>query len=345
MKNKYMPILLFVTVTTIVHQAKLATAETPQANANPSGNSAPARKFRDMPVLECNAILEEIRKQDFDFIMRAWLDAGRVEKDATKQGSIVTLWGYTISQRAPSPEFYKKMKAIMADASYSIQERGQLIGVLSIAATKETADILIYEATHQTDKDLKAMATFAIRSLGENSYNEAISIALEPLWKESNDPQMLASVARSMGRIGAPSSVQLLLSAAMVPDGSDDVRRDKAWSGLREVFTGNAVPPLATMLSANPVGSRANTLAFDTLSQIGDKEGPQAVMKWLQTADKSAAPLAKAWAIHARHTSQVEVAQAALDPAVPFRSEENRKALREGLDSYRAARQRATSPQ
>ena len=139
-----------------------------------------------------------------------------------------------------------------------------------------------------------------------------------------------------MAQEGASSSIELLLSAALAPDGQDDVRRDVAAWALKKVYTGNAVPPLAAALQKNPVGSRANRLAFNTLAQIVGKEAPQAVMNWLQTTDSSAAPMATQWATNARHSKQLEAAQAALDPAVPFRSETNREALRAGLAAYRA---------
>ena len=299
------------------------------------GNAAPQRKFDEMPASERRAILGEIRKQDFDSIIRAWLKAGRVENDPAKQGSITTVWGFEMGQRTVPPEVYEKMRAIMADSTYSIHERGNMIGVLASAATPEAASLLIYEATTQTDEEMKRMATFALRGLGD-TFNEANAALLEPLWKESNDPVMMQSVARSIGKIGKASSVELLFSEALSAGGPDDVRGEAAWDGLREVHRENAIPPLVAALEKNPVGSPANKLALDTLGQIVGKKAPQAVMKWLQASDSSAAPLATAWVTNATLNGPLEAAQAALNPSVPFRSEANREAIRKGLDAYHA---------
>jgi hypothetical protein len=308
-------------------------ASPPQPSTAPGGNAAPQRKFANMPAHECRAILEEIRKQDYDSIMQAWLDAGRVDNDPTKQESITSMWGYTMRRRKASPKFYEKMKAIMADPSYSINERGDMIGVLTSAATPEAAELLIYEATTQADKEMKRMATVAISGLGENSDNEAISALLEPLWKGSNDPLMLRSVAESIGRIGAASSVGLLLNAVLTPGEGGKEKQEMAGYGLLKVHTVNAVPPLAAVLEKNPVGSLANKVAFRTLMQIGGKEAQQAMIHWLQTTDSSAAPLAAEWAADAGHRFDLEMAQPALNAAVPFRSEENRKAIRAALEA------------
>jgi len=290
-----------------------------------------------MPVRERNAIVREIKKQDFDSIMRAWLDAGRVENDRLKQSVIVTLWGYAMRERTVPPDVFDKMKAIMADSSYSIHERGDMIGVLAEATTPEAAKLLIYEATTQTDAEMKRMATSAISELG-NTYNEANATLLEPLWKGSNDPLMMKSVAKAMGRISKASSVELLFNAVLADTSANpnDSRGQAAFDGLMEVHTDNAIPPLATAMEKNPPGSPANKLALDILGQIQDKAASAVVMKWLQASYSSAAPLATEWITQARGTEQLKAAQAALDPSVPFRSEANREALRKGLDAYRA---------
>lgn len=295
-------------------------------------NAAPQRKFVDMSGRESRAIIAEIKKQDFDSIMNAWLKAGRVEDDRIKQTSIGTVWGWEMQQRPVSAEFYEKMKAIIDDPSYSMDERGDMIGVLSLAATPEAAKLLVREATAPVDPEVKRMATSAIAVLGDNSHNEAIADLLNPLWKDSSDPLMIKSLAKAMGKIGAASSVELLFKDALAARGLNDARGNAAWDGLRAIFTENAVPPLVAVLEKNPPDSPANKLALDTLAQIGSAAS-KPVIKWLQTADSSAAPSAKAWV---GKSQQLEAAQAALDPAVPFRSEANREALRAGLAAYRA---------
>lgn len=312
-----------------------APARSEPANTPDTGASR-QKKFADMSARESRAILEEIRKLDFASIMSAWLDAGRVEHDPTKQSSIVSIWSTAMREKKPSLEVYENMKAFIADRSNSGFERGQLIGVLAAAATKEAAGLLIYQATTQTEKELKDSAISSISNLGGGGSREYLPPMIEPLWRESNDAKLLKAVAIAMAQEGAPSCIELLLPAAAAPDGQDDVRRDAAVWALTKVYTKNAVPPLAAALDANPLGSRTHTLAFTTLTQLFDETAALALMRWLQAADSRAAPLASQWIAQARHIPQLQAAEAALNPAVPFRSEQNREAIRAGLAAYRA---------
>ena len=314
-----------------------AKAALSQGSAATGGNVAPVRKFSEMGVLERGAVIRELRKKDLAEIFQYFLDAERVEQDSMKQMAVQSVLSDELKERKFNPEFLKKLQEFIESDVPSKFERGMVLGALGDAATKETGELLLHEATTLKHADVRGDAIASVQVLGDRAENEDLSPALNRAWTTTNDPLFLRSVGISMARIGSSASVDLLLSAALAPDGRDDVRRDVAWPALRKVHTGNAVSPLAAVLEKSPSGSRENTLAFETLSQIVGKEAPQAVMKWLRTTDSSAAPMAAAWAVHARHDLQLELAQAALDPKVPFRSEENRKALREGLDAYRAA--------
>ena len=62
-------------------------------------------------------------------------------------------------------------------------------------------------------------------------------------------------------------------------------------------------------------------------------------MEWLQSRPENAAPLVEQLFLRNIHTDPFESAwSTALEPAVPFKNEENRKAIREALDAYRAGR-------
>jgi len=71
-------------------------------------NAAGQRMFADMPARDRRAIVEEIRKLDFDSIMRTWLDAGRVEHDPIKQSSIASVWSTAMRKKSRHWNFMKK---------------------------------------------------------------------------------------------------------------------------------------------------------------------------------------------------------------------------------------------
>ena len=81
---------------------------------------------------------------------------------------------------------------------------------------------------------------------------EKLSPTLEQVWRESSDPKLLLAAALSMAKIGAPSSIELLLSEALANDGANKARIDTARNALQGVYQPKAVPPLADRLVNQP---------------------------------------------------------------------------------------------
>ena len=308
----------------------------------PDDNPYTQKKFSEMPVLERGKIMKEIRVKDIDAIFQHFLDAGRVENDPMKQGAVQLCLADALRDRPSNPVFLKELQEFIESDEPSKLERKMVLGTLSFAATKETVELLIHEALNLQDKEMRDSAIAKLSSVGEvvggRMEKDDFTPKLTAVWFATNDPKTMLLSAESLGRIGSSSGVEVLLTAALAPDGKDDLRREKAAYGLLKVNQPSAVPPLAAVLEKNPAGSQANTVAFRTLNQIGDKTASEAVMKWFQTTDSSAAAQAKEWAAHIRTTAQEQAAQSALDSKVRFRSDENRKALRAGLEAHREGR-------
>jgi HEAT repeat protein len=316
----------------------VAASTMPPSSSSTDTSPETQRKFSEMGVLDRGKIMKEIRAKDTAEIFQHFLDAGRVENDPMKQGAVRNYLEYALRDRNPDPAFLKKLQEFIESTEPSKLERGMMIGILASAGTKETVDLLIHEALTLKDEELRATAITGLGDIGYGVGRDDFTHKLAAMWFATSDPKAMRSSAESIGRIGSASGVEVLLAAALAPDGKDDVRREKAAYGLLKVNQPSAVPPLAAILEKNPPGSQANTVAFRTLNQIGDKTASEAVMKWFQTTDSSAAAQAKEWAAHVRTTAQDQAAQSALDPKVPFRSEEIRKALRAGLEAQRAGR-------
>lgn len=313
-----------------------------QSNTIQSRNAAPKKKISEMEPEEAAAIMNEIRRKDIAAIFRAFLDAMRVEHDGMKESGVLRMLENALRDRKPNPEFLKTVRGFIEDASNSELERGMVIGALSMAATKETGELLIDLAATATIKEKRVQddVISGILGLVREAGNEEFAPAITRIWRETTDPHEMRGAAMSMARSGAPASIELLLAAVLAPAEKDAERRFSAMEALREIESENAVPPLAAMLEKNRVGTPENKLALATLAQLGNEEAAQAVMKWLQATDSSAAPLAKEWVVGASRKSPLKVAKAALNPAVSFRSEANRKALREGIEAYNAKRKR-----
>jgi hypothetical protein len=314
-----------------------------QSALGPGAAATTRRKFDDMDVLERNAVLARIEEKDLPSIFQAMLDAGRVEQDFRKQNSVQMVFAYALRGKPPSREFLEHLRVFIEDSSNSSFERTVLLlGALQEASTKEAVGILIDEATNSSDKEVRRLATGSLAAVnaswGDGTYHEEIAPALERIWRESRDQSLLLSVALAMVKAGAASSIDLLLSAALDPDGHDPLHRRLALDVLtsKTILNPHAIPPLVSRLVDQSPTSTASRLASRTLSRMTSvKPATRALIAWLQTADASAAPLARDYVVH---TQDPATWQTALDPAVSFRSEENRAAIRAGLAAYRAAR-------
>ena len=299
--------------------------------------TAAGSKYANMDVLEQSAVLTEIGKRDLTAIFHVMLDAGRVENDSLKQLHVKSVFSEALREKTPSAEFLTKLRAFIANTDNALFERGLVIGALEAAATPQTVEILVEVATTSTDPPMRTDACGGLAIVGNRTAaGDKVAPILEKVWRETDDDDLLFSVALSMVRIGKPGSVEALLSAANSNGAQGEKRRGIATGALGELIAPGGVLPLVAVLEGNPVGSPANTLAFRTLAQIVGEDAPQAMMKWLQTADAKAAPMAKEWIENASIGHEIKAAEAALNPSVPFRSEANRKALRAGLNAYHA---------
>lgn len=292
------------------------------------------RRFIDMSARESIAIMQQIKTTDPDTLFELFLDAGRIEQDPLKQSALQGKLSLAIKAQVPSPEFMEKMKEFVMDTANSHLERGLVVSAFASAHSYEGSEFVLWAATSRTDPEMKRSAARLIGNLG--GAQPYLPPMIEPLWKKSNDTDMLNAVAKAMAREAAPSSIELLLPAASAPEGRDDARRSAAAWALKKVFRKDAVPVLAAALEDFPVGNNMNALALATLSQIGDESAAQTVINWFQDADSSASPLVAGWLAKANFKSHLKAAEAALDPSVPFRSEDNREAIREALAAQRA---------
>jgi hypothetical protein len=232
-----------------------------------------------------------------------------------------------------------QIQKFIADSSNSVSERGHLLHVLGEAKTKESLDILIYAATTLPEEGLTEGASDEIQSAGElrgdGKFHEELSPALERVWRESQDRYLLFKVGIAMGRVGAPSGIQLLLSAALAERPQSDIKKQAAEAGLADVLNEHAVPILAALLVNQPPTSAAGKLASGTLAAMSDPAAAPALLSWLQTTDASAAPLVPNYIVRTNSPEMLKACEAALNPAVPFRSEQNREAIRAGLAEYK----------
>ncbi len=292
-----------------------------------------------MGVLERSAILDEIAKQDLPAIFQAMLDAKRVEQDSMKRMDLQTTFSNAFLRKKPSPEFQEQMYEFVTNSANLKFERDLLIGALEGAATKESVELLLRIANNAPDLETRQSAATlsGVGTLGHDG--PELSPILERTWRETGDATLIRSTAAAMAKMGRPSGVELLLSAALATEDRDKERAIAAKAALLKVYQREAVPPLAARLAGQPPTSDAVKLVAPILAGTNGTEGQKALVEWLQSRPENAAPLVEQLFLRNIRTDPFESAwSTALDPAVPFKNEENRKAIREALDAYRAGR-------
>lgn len=312
---------------------------TPKPVAPSNFSGSPQKKFDDMDVLGRIAIKDEIAKQDLPAIFKAMLDADRVEHDDLKQMHLQTTFSNALSMKKPTPEFLEELYGFITNGANSEFERQLLIGALEGSGTKEAVDLLIRVASTATDKKIKTSAA-ALAGVGAGGRGgPELSPMLERTWRETSNPTLIRSTASAMAEIGTPSGIDLLLSAALGTDERDKERQIAAQAALLKVYQRDAVPPLAARLANQPPTSEVVKLVAPILARTNGPAGQEALVSWLQSRSENAAPLVHDLIRQQIRTDPLESAWAkALDPAVSFSNEENRKAIREALDAYRAGR-------
>lgn len=315
--------------------AEQAPAAQKQAANAPIVAGEGRRKFSDMTARESGEIMRQIKATDADELLQLFLDAGRIDQDPMKQSALQGKLTGALREKKYAPDFIARMKEFVMDAANSKLERGLVTSAFAGARTKESIEFVLWAVANQTDFEVRASAISNIRGLGGSQ--PYLPAMIEPLWKESQDVALLKALAEAMAREAAPSGIELLLSAMAADDGQDDNRRTAAFWAIPKIYRADAVPALESAMKNNPPGSKMNAIALSTLGQIGDKSAGQAVIGWLQAVDKSAAPLVADWIGRASGSGHLPAAEAALNPSVPFRSEENREAIRAALAAQRAA--------
>jgi hypothetical protein len=320
-----------------------STSPPPSATNGKASNAASAtngKKFSEIGILERTAILVEIAQLDFAEIFELWLRAGRVEHDRMKQMAIGTKLAIVLRQRTPPPRFIAELRGFVFDPANPVTERQGVIGILGFTATVESVELLVEMAAMLPEEGLRQFAISGVRESGQmlDAPHEERSSPLEKAWRESSDPKLLHAASFAMAEIGAPPAVELLLESALLDDGKDDVRKSAALSALKEVFRENAIPPVAALLARQPDLSPATVLAGQILVHIGSAQAGTVLLGWLQKADGGVASSAHAFVVSTRSPALLKIWSGALDQSVPFRSEEVRQAIGEGLKEYRQAR-------
>ena len=253
--------------------------------------------------------------------LQAMLEAASGRDQASqriRQNALIT----RLQTHSPSPTFLRQVRAFLEDRSNSKEGRDLLFDTFVRSRTPASVRLLIQLASTSPDPDLRQAA---IKSLSTES--EA-NLLLEKVWCESNGEQLLAAVSLNMARLGRPDDIELLLDAALAPDPESPGRTAIAQHALQAITRPEAVPPLTARLAGQPAMSSGGKALASVLVRIGDEAAAKAVVGWLQKADEDATVFIQTLGPRPRNPELRAAWTAALDPAIAYRNEQNREAIR-----------------
>jgi len=312
------------------------TSVTSPSGASPDATFA-GPKFINMSGRDRRLFLRELGKRDINTIFHAMLDAQRVDHDPLKQMAVRSVLGDALRDKSPSPSFLAELRAFVTDGSNSNFERKLVIGALESASTPATVDLLTQIAASSPEKDIREACGALVGVGGLGRGGEEVTPVLERAWRETRDPDVITSTSLEMAKIGTPSSIDLLLAAALAPEGAQKVRSDAALHALEVVYRPNAVPALVSRLGNQAESSPVAKLVVPILVRIGDVTAGKAVTDWLREQNEDATPFVYDLIVQQTlNPPMLDAWKSALDPAIAFSNQRNKDAIRTGLAAYRA---------
>lgn len=199
--------------------------------------------------------------------------------------------------------FYQRVKQLLEDRALDLGRKQELISMLDRAATPAAFELLAALAQHNLPADLKRAVLNAISNAGEYYWDKQASLQIAPMlqqmWLQSNDVDLLRSVAAALAKIGDAASVNTLMQVAMrnsssVTDieGSSDPRASAAWMALQRLRDPEVVPVILEQLRSS-TNTLEMSLSADLLASMGTVEGTQALLSWAQGAGDNYVPIVR----------------------------------------------------
>ena len=325
--------------------AKIPVPEKAKDEEPAAAPAAPLKRYSEMSIEEGAAIMDQLEAKDLDGIFAALIEACRPGEDGMKMSAIQLMLADELQKRKPDPKFMKRLRDYLDDDEQPASTRGMAIGALGRVATKEAAEILIDVAFHHKNPKIRHSAMTSIDGPGREEGDETFSPEINHLWNEAKDEEAILSVGKAMAKTGAPASIELLLTSALIPYGTDDVLKNATLVALESVRTPNAIPPIVALVEKSKPGSFESYLAFQLLAQIWEDPAKSSFVKWLPKADINVLDSVTNWLGADNYELQnAKAMKALLDSGVAFHSAELRAEVLQAVEQAYAFREKYRKP-
>lgn len=227
-------------------------------------------------------------------------------------------------RKAPDPDVYQGIAALLAHRNIPVEGKALLVGLLGEIATPDSLTQLLQIAENHQSSPLYIPVLQVIAHIGDNRwdgrFHEELSPILEEAWNstEIGDPVFIDAIANAIAVLGAPTGVYQLLSTVAGENRSNDsedkkrIKQRAAFGAIPKTRNPGAVPTLSSWLNAGgsastPSGATVQNagvtatptvvteLSGQALAEIGTPAATEAILTWAGTASGSDARLLEDW--------------------------------------------------
>lgn len=198
---------------------------------------------------------------------------------------------------------YLRLRHLLEDDSIDVGRKQEFIAALDRAANPLAVQMLAELARQNLPPVLKQMIINALSNVGEYYWDSAslaeAVLTIKALWLQSQDPELLGSMASALVKAGDATSIGLLFESLLSEsktvsniEHSRDPRVSAAWKALNSLLKPEAVPVLQDILQSSTNGLEVS-IAANLLAGMGSVEAVSALLSWAQRADDASASIVR----------------------------------------------------
>jgi hypothetical protein len=193
--------------------------------------------------------------------------------------------------------FYQRVRNILEDPTIEEAKKLEVISTLDRIATPAALQLLAELSQQHLSTTLKSAVLGAIARVGEyywdkQSLEQAYPILIQ-LWSQSDDPEILKSVAAAMTKLGDPASINVLLDTVLNNsksmagiENSKDVHISAAWFALQNTYNSEVVAMFQQRLQsgANILQTTVCANLLAGYANLGYVDAREDLISWAKNA-------------------------------------------------------------
>jgi hypothetical protein len=271
----------------------------PESNSNSSVEDS--RRGRSMASLSPHSRISS-QTGNALALLEGWLAALSKNDTSTANALVQEMIESLHTNPDGNQAFYQRARQVLEDGSIDASIKQTLIGAMDRAATPSAINLLAAWFQPDLPVGLKDPVYRAIANTGQYFWDKKLLPmaipALQRLWMQSDDPNMLRAVATALAKVGNPESVNSLMDSVLSNsktiadiEHSSDPRVSAALFSLQGLRDPAVIPIFQEQLRSSSSSLEMSVYAR-LLAGMGQISATQALLSWAQGAGSQYASVA-----------------------------------------------------